>query len=61
VGSALARLAFGSFVRAAREMKSARTFRFSEEAIGFAELGASSPDQCRLEIPVSSASALVAN
>ncbi|CAN7463768.1 isocitrate lyase/PEP mutase family protein [Mesorhizobium sp. LjNodule214] len=38
VGSALARLAFGSFVRAAREMRSAGTFRFSEEAMGFAEL-----------------------
>ncbi|CCV14327.1 isocitrate lyase/phosphoenolpyruvate mutase family protein [Mesorhizobium sp. STM 4661] len=38
VGSALARLAFGNFVRAAREMRSAGTFRFSEEAMGFAEL-----------------------
>ena len=38
VGSALARLAFGSFVRAAREMRSAGTFRFSEQAMGFAEL-----------------------
>lgn len=38
VGSALARLAFGRFVRAAREMRSAGTFRFSEEAMGFAEL-----------------------
>jgi 2-methylisocitrate lyase-like PEP mutase family enzyme len=38
VGSALARLAFGSFVRAAREMESSGTFRFSEGAMGFAEL-----------------------
>lgn len=38
VGSALARLAFGSFVRAAREIRSAGTFRFSEQAMGFAEL-----------------------
>jgi 2-methylisocitrate lyase-like PEP mutase family enzyme len=38
VGSALARLAFGSFVNAAREMQSEGTFRFSEKAIGFAEL-----------------------
>ncbi|MGD9535854.1 MAG: oxaloacetate decarboxylase [Alphaproteobacteria bacterium] len=38
VGSALARLAFGAFVDAAREMRSQGTFRFSEKAIGFAEL-----------------------
>lgn len=38
VGSALARLAFGSFVTAAREMKSEGTFHFSEGAIGFAEI-----------------------
>lgn len=38
VGSALARLAFGAFVRAAREMRSTGTFRFSEEAMGFGEL-----------------------
>jgi 2-methylisocitrate lyase-like PEP mutase family enzyme len=38
VGSALARLAFGSFVTAAREMKSTGTFRFSDSAMGFAEL-----------------------
>jgi len=38
VGSALARLAFGSFVSAAREMKSEGTFRFSEKAMGFTEL-----------------------
>jgi 2-methylisocitrate lyase-like PEP mutase family enzyme len=38
VGSALARLAFGAFVNAAREMKSAGTFGFSDKAMGFAEL-----------------------
>jgi 2-methylisocitrate lyase-like PEP mutase family enzyme len=38
VGSALARLAFGAFTTAAREMKSEGTFRFSEQAMGFAEL-----------------------
>ncbi|MFD2251465.1 2-methylisocitrate lyase-like PEP mutase family enzyme [Pseudochelatococcus lubricantis] len=38
VGSALARLAFGAFVRAAREMQAHGTFRFSEQAMGFAEL-----------------------
>jgi 2-methylisocitrate lyase-like PEP mutase family enzyme len=38
VGSALCRLAFGAFVRAAREMMDAGTFTFSSEAIGFSEL-----------------------
>jgi 2-methylisocitrate lyase-like PEP mutase family enzyme len=38
VGSALARLAFGAFVEAAREMKEEGTFGFSKKAIGFAEL-----------------------
>ncbi len=38
VGSALARLAFGAFVNAAREMMSEGTFRFSQSAMGFAEL-----------------------
>lgn len=38
VGSALNRLAFGSFVTAAREMLSAGTFHFSDSAMGFAEL-----------------------
>lgn len=38
VGSALARLAFGAVVRAAREMSAAGTFTFSSQAIGFAEL-----------------------
>jgi len=38
VGSALARLAYGAFVSAAREMTSQGTFCFSEKAMGFAEL-----------------------
>lgn len=38
VGSALARLAYGAVVEAAREMAEEGTFRFSERAIGFAEL-----------------------
>jgi 2-methylisocitrate lyase-like PEP mutase family enzyme len=38
VGSALARLAYGAFVEAAREMRASGTFRFSERAMGFAEL-----------------------
>ena len=38
VGSALARLAYGAFVDAAREMRTQGTFRFSEKAMGFAEL-----------------------
>ncbi|MGI9412127.1 MAG: isocitrate lyase/PEP mutase family protein [Hyphomicrobiales bacterium] len=38
VGSALARLAFGAVVGAAREMAQNGTFRFSEAAMSFAEL-----------------------
>ena len=38
VGSALARAAFGAFVGAAKEMASQGTFRFADDAIGFAEL-----------------------
>jgi 2-methylisocitrate lyase-like PEP mutase family enzyme len=38
VGSALARLAYGSFVNAAREMKTEGTFGFSHGAMGFGEL-----------------------
>lgn len=38
VGSALARLAYGAFVSAAREMSTDGTFRFAERAMGFAEL-----------------------
>ncbi len=38
VGSALARLAYGAFIGAAREMRATGTFRFSEKAMGFAEL-----------------------
>jgi 2-methylisocitrate lyase-like PEP mutase family enzyme len=40
VGSALARAAFGTFVRACREIKDEGTFHFAEHAIGFAELEA---------------------
>lgn len=38
VGSALARLAFGTFVDAAREMSGDGTFTFSDRAMGFSEL-----------------------
>lgn len=38
VGSALARAAFGTFVRAGREMMDGGTFRFSGDAIGFEEI-----------------------
>lgn len=38
VGSALARLAYGAVVRAARVMASQGSFRFADEAMGFAEL-----------------------
>ncbi len=38
VGSALSRAAFGTFVRAAKEMKEYGTFTFSSDAIGFSEL-----------------------
>jgi 2-methylisocitrate lyase-like PEP mutase family enzyme len=38
VGSALARLAYGAFVTAAREMQAEGTFRFSDGAMGFVEL-----------------------
>jgi 2-methylisocitrate lyase-like PEP mutase family enzyme len=38
VGAALARLAFGAFISAAREMRSAGTFRFSEAAMSFDEI-----------------------
>ncbi|HSS63792.1 MAG TPA: isocitrate lyase/phosphoenolpyruvate mutase family protein [Gammaproteobacteria bacterium] len=38
VGSALARAAFGAFVRAAEEMRANGTFTFSSDAIGFSEL-----------------------
>jgi 2-methylisocitrate lyase-like PEP mutase family enzyme len=40
VGSALCRAAFGSFLRAAREMKDDGTFRFAEQAANRNELGA---------------------
>ena len=38
VGSALARLSYGVFIDAAREMKAAGTFTFAEAAAGFAEI-----------------------
>jgi 2-methylisocitrate lyase-like PEP mutase family enzyme len=38
VGSALARAAFGTFVRACQEMRDAGTFRFAKDAMGFAEM-----------------------
>jgi 2-methylisocitrate lyase-like PEP mutase family enzyme len=38
VGSALARLAYGAFVNAAREMKFKNTFRFCDDAMSFNEL-----------------------
>ena len=38
VGSALARLAFGAFVNAAKEMQSEGSFSFTNNAIGFDEL-----------------------
>lgn len=44
VGSALARLAFGTFVRAAREMQNEGTFGFSDQAMGFGELQAFFPE-----------------
>jgi 2-methylisocitrate lyase-like PEP mutase family enzyme len=38
VGSSLARLAYGSMIDAAREMREAGTSKFSERAIGFGEI-----------------------
>ena len=38
VGSALARLAYGAFIDAAREMSGDGTFRFAHKAMGFAEI-----------------------
>lgn len=38
VGSALSRLAYGAFIKAAQEMQHAGTFTFASEAIGFAEI-----------------------
>jgi 2-methylisocitrate lyase-like PEP mutase family enzyme len=39
VGSALARLAYGSLIEACREMTAAGTFGFAAKAAGFAEIG----------------------
>lgn len=38
VGSALARLSFGAFIDAAREIKESGTFHFASRAIGFSDL-----------------------
>jgi 2-methylisocitrate lyase-like PEP mutase family enzyme len=38
VGSALARAAFGTFVRACREMRGSGTCSFAADAIGFEEI-----------------------
>ena len=38
VGSAMARLAYGAFVKAAREMAEDESFTYSDDAMGFAEL-----------------------
>jgi 2-methylisocitrate lyase-like PEP mutase family enzyme len=38
VGSALARAAYGGFLRAAEEMRSKGTFRFAEQAVSYREL-----------------------
>lgn len=38
IGSALARAAFGAFLRAAREMREHGTFSFADDAVSFAEL-----------------------
>jgi len=40
VGSALARAAYGAFLRAAREIREQGTFTFAEEAVPFAEINA---------------------
>jgi hypothetical protein len=38
LGSALARVALGAFLRAAREVKESGTFTFAERAASFAEI-----------------------
>ena len=40
VGSALARAAFGTFLRAAREMRERGTFEFANEAVGYRDINA---------------------
>ena len=40
VGSALARAAYGAFLRAAREIRHQGTFGFADDAMPFAELNA---------------------
>ncbi len=44
VGSALARLAYGAFVDAARDMQANGRFEFADSAMGFAELESLLPD-----------------
>jgi 2-methylisocitrate lyase-like PEP mutase family enzyme len=44
VGSALARAAFGAFLRAAEEMKNRGTFDFSDEAVSYRDLNAMFPE-----------------
>jgi 2-methylisocitrate lyase-like PEP mutase family enzyme len=38
VGSALARAAFGAFLRAAREMREHGTFTFADDAVSYSEI-----------------------
>ena len=40
VGSALSRVAYGAFLRAASAMRDAGTFGFSDEAVSFADITA---------------------
>jgi 2-methylisocitrate lyase-like PEP mutase family enzyme len=40
VGSALSRVAFGAFLRAAKEMKEHGTFTFAKEAVSFRDISA---------------------
>jgi len=40
VGSALARAAYGAFIRAAREVRQRGTFAFAEQAVPYAEINA---------------------
>ena len=45
VGSALARLAYGALIDAAKEMRDGETFGFSQRAVGFSELDAMFADR----------------
>lgn len=44
VGSAFARLAYGTFIKAAREITGQGSFTYSDDAMGFAEIEALLPD-----------------